>query len=212
MKSKIISFVLLFAMLITVFPVNTFADTSAISVYAKSDMVKVNISGDTVNFDITNSVKDLAKKFSKAGKNVKVTLSYFDGDSKEINKSYSNATKFSVKFDTSYKMHYTIEFKPSYYANKETHYGYEYVILDVNGTEGSPVVPDISTGSTSSTNSNTNTSGKMDLGDGFAALTGTPESVFVDSNKTYTLNVKVPSSARDIYFVAYASSPTNLQI
>lgn len=61
MKSKVLSFVLLFAMLITILPVNTFADTNAISVVAKSNMADVKISGDTVNIDITKSVKDLAK-------------------------------------------------------------------------------------------------------------------------------------------------------
>lgn len=61
-KSKVLSFVLLFAMIITILPVNTFADINAISVVAKSNMADVKISGDTVNIDITKSVKDLAKR------------------------------------------------------------------------------------------------------------------------------------------------------
>lgn len=223
-KSKVLSFVLLFAMLITILPVNTFADTNAISVVAKSNMADVKISGDTVNIDITKSVKDLAKMFSKVGKEVKVTLSYFDGEPKEITKTYSDATKFSVKLDTTCKMYYTVEFKPSYYANKETHYGYEYVNLEVKGKDASPSAPEISTGSTTTsvdTNTNTdnsnsnvngNVSGSMDLNDGFFTLAGPTENVSVDGNKPYTISVNVPKNARDVYFVAYTQTPTNMNV
>lgn len=226
-KTKIVSVILTLAVLITLLPVNTFAKTSAISVFSKSDMVDVKISGDTVNFDITKSVKDLASKFSKAGKSVKVTLTYYNGESKEIKKTYSNAKKFSVKFDTTCKMHYTVVFQPSYYANQETHYGYEYVILDVDGQDASPSVPSISTGTTTgSVDNNTNTdnsnnsdvscnitnNNKVNLGSGFYSLVGPTEIVTLDSNEDYSLSVNVPSSAKDVYFVAYAQTPTNMNV
>lgn len=186
-------------MLITILPVNIFADTNAISVVAKSNMADVKISGDTVNIDITKSVKDLAKMFSKAGKEVKVTLSYFDGKPKEINKTYSDATKFSVKLDTTCKTYYTVEFKPSYFANNETHYGYEYVNLELNGQNASPFATEISTGSTTSVDTNTNTntdnsnvndnaSGNMDLNDGFFTLVGPTENVSVNGATKYIVS------------------------
>lgn len=215
-KKRLLTLVLAFAVLVTMLPVNSYADVNTVSVYSKSDNAQVDIIGNVVNIDITKAIKNLASTFQNAGDKLKVKVSWFDNSAKEVTRTFSKTSKVAVTLDTSCKVTYTIELEPSYTSLGETSYSYEYVMISVQGQDGTPSEPSVSSGTSSSvsedvdTGNNNNTS-SSDLGNGYYLLFCTDEPVYLEKGQQYEISATVTTAIKDIYFAAYSNTSVSMQ-
>ena len=222
-KKRLLTLVLVVAVVVTMLPANTYADVNKVSVYSKSDNAQVDIVGNVVNIDITKAIKQLASTFKSAGNTLKVKVSWFDDSAKEVTKTFSKTSKLAVTLDTSCKVTYTIELEPSYTSVGKTSYSYEYVIIAVDGQDGVPSEPSVSGGTSSSVsgdvNNNTNssvsggvnTNNSSDLGNGFSLLFRTEEPVYMEKGQVYNISATVTNAVKDIYFAVYSNTPVRMK-